>query len=262
MPLSFTSISAKNKWFGSTWTVEDEDALAKLVSRVAVGQAKCVEHILRETECVLPGMPKGGFSGARQLLTVPADEPPWHRDGWVFQVLSWIAAHAQDNTALIRPPHMLQANKGQDGLIIEFDQDDIARIVICEDKATKNPRSMVRDEVLAEFSNYESGARDNELIAAVTSMLDRQNTKNSDAIVANILWNEKRAYRIAVTVDDRYTSKVGLEKLFKGYDKFVSGEVQRRRAEIIPLKDMRTWMQILANKALSVIEELEAEQIV
>ena len=254
MPLSLTPISIDEEWFGYTWTVEDEDTLARLLARVAVGQAKTVEHILRETRCTIPDMPVGGFAGAQRLLTVSDGDSPWQRDGWVFQVVSWIAANCHDKEALIRPPQMIKADKGQDGLIIEFSEDDIARVVICEDKATEKPRTTIREEVLPEFSNYELGARDNELIASVTAMLDRQGRPDSDAIVANILWEEKRAYRIAVTVDDRYTTDQRVKGLFKGYNESVLGEVRRRRAEIVPLAEMRSWIQMLANKALVIIE--------
>ncbi len=33
-----------------------------------------------------------------------------------------------------------------------------------------------------------------------------------------MLWNEKRAYHVAVTVGDKYASAKGRKGLFKGYD--------------------------------------------
>ena len=38
---------------------------------------------------------------------------------------------------------MMRTLPGQDGLIIEYSEDDIARVVICEDKATKKPRKRI-----------------------------------------------------------------------------------------------------------------------
>ena len=65
----------------------------------------------------------------------------------MFQVISWIAAHRADRLALIRSPHMRHADKGVDGLMVEFNDTKIARVVISEEKGTGNARTMVRDRV-------------------------------------------------------------------------------------------------------------------
>ena len=259
MPLSFTPIRFGNIWYGSTWVVEDEEELANALVRVAIGQFAVVEKILRDTNCLTPDMPSDGVQGARNLLTVASSKSAAHRDGWIFQVISWIAAHLQAGAAeqrmLIRPPHMIHAQKGQDGLVIEYSDEDIARIVICEDKATKYPRKQFRDSVLPEFINYETGARDHELIASVTSILTRHETDNTDRIVANILWEDQRAYRVAVTVTAKQTSFADRVRLFKGYKESVPGNVERRRVELMPIVDLRSWMNSLADKALAIMDK-------
>jgi len=158
-------------WSGSTWTIEDENELAKLIANVAIGQSRTVERILRATGDLPARYPKGGFAGACKLLTVGTSEKTYHRDGWIFQVIAWIAAHRFDDEALIRAPQMIKVDKGLDGLIIEFGNDGIAHVVICEEKATKNPRKQVKSKVWQEFEQFETGERDNELIASVTSLL-------------------------------------------------------------------------------------------
>ncbi len=257
MPLSFTPIGAGQRWHGSTWTVEDEDELASMLARVATGQAATVERILHETGCAPSEVPTGGFQGARKLLTVGPGKSSDHRDGWVFQVISWLAAHLQSDTVrqkvLIRPPQMMRALPGQDGLIIEYSNGDIAKVVICEDKATKNPRREFRAKVLPEFSEYESGSRDHELIAGVTSILSRQGLKQADDVAASILWGDQRAYRVAVTVGKSHTTTQAQIGLFRGYDQSVRGDVLRRRVEIMPLENLRPWLQGLADKALATI---------
>ena len=258
MPLSFTPISARDRWHGYTWTVEDEHALAAVLARVAIGQSAVVERILHDTDCPVPDMPSSGAQGARRLLAVTAENPIAHRDGWIFQVISWVAAHLQGETAqektLIRPPQMIRAQKGQDGLVIEYSDDDIARVVICEDKATKSPRKQFRDRVLPDFDHYETGARDNELIAGVTSVLARHEIDKADEIVASILWGNQRAYRVALTVAPNRTSFSAQRHLFKGYEQSVRGDVTRRRVELMPLADLRPWMNTLADKALTIID--------
>ena len=261
MPLSFTPIGTAGKWRGSTWTVEDEDELANMLARVALGQAAIVEEILEDTGCKAPRHSAvAGIQGARNLLSVEGESPA-HRDGWIFQVISWIALHLQANATseriLIRPPQMIHAEKGQDGLVVEYSDRDIARIVICEDKATKNPRKQFQSKVLSDFDVYETGARDNVLTAGVIAILGHHRVENADAVVEGILWDEQRAYRVAVTVSTRDASASAQTRLFRGYSKSVRGDVLRRRAEIMPLTDLRPWMNTLANKALAAIDKLD-----
>lgn len=259
MPLSFTPISIQERWHGSTWIVQDKHQLAVALARVAIGQSAVIERILRDADCLAPDMPSGGAQGARRLLTVTAGHPVVHRDGWIFQVISWVAAHLQsaasDEKTLIRPPQMIHAQKGQDGLLIEYSGGDIARVVICEDKATKSPRKQFRDEVLPEFDVYETGARDNELIAGVTGILARHEVLDADEVIANILWESQRAYRVAVTGTDHHTLPPAQGRLFKGYEQTVHGHVTRRRVELMPLADLRPWMKDLADRALAIVDK-------
>ncbi|AQQ07523.1 hypothetical protein B0E33_19085 [Roseibium algicola] len=262
MPVTITPIQEKDCWSGSTWTIEDENELAALIARVAIGQSRVVERVLRATGDLPHGYPKGGFDGARKLLSVAKGDKSYHRDGWVFQVIAWIAAHRFDDEALIRAPQMIMADKGLDGLIIEFDGDGIARVVICEEKATEHPRQKVQSAVWPEFEEFETGARDNELVASVTSLLDRSGDPDPDHTVANILWEEKRAYRVAVTVGENHSSQKGRKRLFKDYETKVLGNVDRRRAETLFLKNVRKWINDLAQKALAEIDAAEAAKYV
>lgn len=257
MPISFTPIYEKGCWSGSTWTVDDEDALADMIARVALGQSRSVERILQATDALPGDYPTGGFAGAKALLTVEEGADPYHRDGWFFQVISWIAAHRQDADALIRAPQMIKADKGLDGLIVEFDENDVARVVICEEKATEHARQKVKGAVWPEFANFETGARDNELVATVTALLERSGDPEPDKTVADILWSDKRAYRVAVTVGEGHSTEAGRKRLFKGYDTIVSGEVDRRRAETLLLDDIRAWINAIATQAAAIVEEAE-----
>lgn len=262
MPITITPVAEKNCWSGSTWTIDDEDELAELIARVAIGQSRTVERILQATGDIPVGYPKGGFQGARKLLTVGTGDKTYHRDGWVFQVIAWIAAHHFDENALVRSPQMIKADKGLDGLIIEFDDDGIAQVVICEEKATEHPRQKIKSKVWPEFEQFETGARDNELVASVTSLLERSDDPNPDQTVADILWKEKRAYRVAVTVGDKHASKNGRKRLFKGYEEKVLGDIDRRRAETLVLDDVRDWLEEIAEKALTAINKAEVESLV
>jgi hypothetical protein len=257
VPISFTPIDEEGCWYGSTWTVDDEDELAKMIAHVALGQSRSVERILHNTNALPAGYPTGGFAGAKALLTVDDGADPYHRDGWVFQVISWIAAHRQDDDALIRAPQMIKADKGLDGLIVEFDEGGMARVVICEEKATENARQKVKGEVWPEFADFETGARDNELVATVTALLERSGDLEPDKTIADVLWSDTRAYRVAVTVGKTHSTDKGRKRLFKGYEGVVSGEVNRRRAETLLLDDIRAWIDNIAAKAAAIVAEAE-----
>ena len=95
---------------------------------------------------------------------------------------------------------MIMANIGLDGLDFEFDDDGIAHVVIFKEKATEHPRQQVKSAIWPEFECFETGARDNELIASVTSLLEQSSDPDPDSTVANILWEDKQAFRTAVTV--------------------------------------------------------------
>ncbi|TDL79741.1 hypothetical protein E2L08_08435 [Palleronia sediminis] len=258
MAIALTPVREGELWAGATWTVEDEDVLAGLIARVAIGQARVAERILNEDGLIDVGYPMGGHEGARKLLEVGPTGDPAHRDGWMFQVISWIAAHRSGRPGVIRSPHMRHADKGLDGLMVEFDDTEIARVVISEEKATGNARTMVRDRVWPEFRDFETGRRDAELNDGVSTLLADGGYPNPDAVVAAILWTEKRAYRVAVTIDDTHASEKGLKALYKGYETAVSGEIGRRRAETFQVQDLRPWFESIAVKATAIINAEEA----
>lgn len=258
MAILLTPVSEGELWSGATWAVEDEDALANLIARVAIGQARVAERILKEDGLVDVDYPLGGHEAARNLLKIGPSGNPAHRDGWIFQVISWIAAHRAGRPGLIRSPHMRHADKGLDGLLVEFDDVEIARVVISEEKATKNARSMVRDKVWPEFQDFETGRRDAELVDGVSTLLAGCGHPNPDAVVAAILWTEKRAYRVAVTIDNQHGSSEGRKALYKGYESAVVGDVSRRRAEAFEVQNLRPWFDNLSAKATAIIDAEEA----
>ena len=174
MPISFTTVDDGTRWAGSDWSIENDDELAELVAHIALGQYRHVLRILAETDCIAAAPTQSAVEGARQLLIVPPGADPFHRDGWLFQVVSWIAARVQNETSLIAPPHMQHAEKGFDGLHVHVDEETgtVWTAVICEDTATTNPRQTIRDQVWKEFETLESGVRDNILATKVSTLLE------------------------------------------------------------------------------------------
>jgi len=174
MSLTLTPISHGTLCHGSRWTVADEDDLAGKVARLALGQARHVAAILAGIDNRPPTTRADTAAGAIKLLTVPKDKPPYHRDGWVFQAISWIAAHNAVAGAVIRAPHMIHAHKGFDGFQLKLDESGqtVSAVVIFEDKATENPRSTIAGDVWKGIRDLESGLRMNELIPEAGGLLE------------------------------------------------------------------------------------------
>lgn len=263
MPLTFTSISNKPDWAGSSWVVADDDQLAHMIACVALGQSRYVRRVLSETGFQSPDPKETELAGAIKLLTAIDPDEPWHRDGWLFQVISWIAAHLQSPDELIAPPHMIHAHKGFDGIHVRLDPrtHQVTSVVICEEKATDNARKMVRERIWKEFEEMQRGERDNELVAEVTRLLETSKDLDVDKAIEEIVWKNHRAYRIAVTIGEEHNNANGPGKLFKGYNDVVNGDVERRRAEVLYLESLRAWMDEIATKAIVRARKLVAAHV-
>jgi hypothetical protein len=255
MSITLTPFEHGELCHGSTWTVEDEDVLADQIARIALGQSRHVQKVLAGANLGPAPTTADAAAGAITLLTV-AGEDPWHRDGWIFQAMSWIAANRATPGGIIRSPHMILAHKGFDGLQLELDQDTgaVVAAVIFEDKATDNPRDTIRDDVWPEFSKLEAGERENVLTAEVVALLQTQPGIDPDIAIQNIIWKEARCYCISITVGDTHANDAGRLRLFRDYDTIAAGAVKGRRGETFCIHDLRRWMNKLAQKAIVAVK--------
>jgi hypothetical protein len=178
MTLTLSQIDHGDLCHGWAWIVEDEDVLAERVARVALGQYRHVAKIVAGADESAPGTSKDHVAAAIKLLTVEDREDPWHRDGWIFQTISWIAAHQQAKGAITRPPHIIKAHKGFDGMQLELADGGkcVTAVVVFEDKATVNARGTIRDEVWPGIVALEAGERvtEHNAIMILSSILTRR----------------------------------------------------------------------------------------
>lgn len=262
MPIALTPYTQGDLCHGSTWVVPDTDALAVLVSRIAVGQARHVERILSGVSLGPPSTSASAAAGARKLLTVTGADP-WHRDGWLFQAMSWIAANCSAPGCVIRAPHMIHAHKGFDGLQLELDlaAGTVTAAIIFEDKATENPRATVLAKVWPDFKALEAGAEEHVLTAEVTSLLRTVPAIDADAAIEAILWSDVRRYRLAVTIDVDHADDAGRAGLFKGFDGVAPGDRDRRRGETFLAPNLRPWMQHLAERSIAAVDQWAASHV-
>lgn len=253
MPITLTAFGVQKDWEGCTWSVPDVDELANAIAIIAVGQALHVANILHTAGLAAKPTTKGSVKGAIKLLTSSGNIA--HRDGWMFQVMSWLAAQLRTPGALMNTPHMIHAHKGLDGLQVSIDgAERVTAVVFFEDKATENPRSMVRDKVWPEFKKFEGGENEHLVTAEVTSLIMGARYSNPQQAVADIMWNQVRRYRLSIT--DEQSTTESQANLFKGYEMTVPGGVERRRAEVFEVIGLRNWMDDLAKVAIQKAEAL------
>lgn len=245
---------------GSEWIVLNEDALAELVARIAVGQYRHVAKILLGEGAAEHSVTQAAKTDAIAMLTLKPNEKPWHRDGWLFQAISWIAAHDAGGVG-IRAPHLIKAHKGFDGLKLELTSTGhVTAVIIFEDKATEQSRDTIRNDVWPGIVSIEQGARTNELSQEVSALLEAQlrtfPNLDIDAAVQQIVWKNARHYRVAITVDKPHNTAEERKKLFKDYDIHAPGNVARRGAETLCVPNLRVWMNDFSERVESKIQAL------
>jgi hypothetical protein len=258
--LELLQVSAPNVCEGSEWVLVDQNALAQQVARIAVGQYHHVRKILAGFGDSPAVVVQAAKNDAIALLTVKPGDKPWHRDGWLFQTVSWIAAHLEGGVA-IRAPHLIKAHKGFDGLKLELSAaGKVTAVVIFEDKATKQPRDTICGKVWPAIARIEQGERSNELVQEVSALLETQMRSfpdlDVDAAIQEIAWKEARRYRVAITVNEPHTNAESRISLFKDFDIYVPGDSGRRLGETMHVPDLRPWMQAFASLVISKIKDL------
>jgi len=254
MPIKKVLRSEKPTCFGYSWEIQDESLLAVLVGKLLLGQHRHVNKIISYNDKVkkLQSSNETIDNLINKLNNVSHDTLRYHRDGWIFQAISWIAAKKINNRSLMAAPHSQPADKGFDNLIIDLDEDStsIRSIIICEDKATENARQTITTKVWPEFKMFEDGLRDNELLGDVTILLERNQPTlkfDIDDYLENIFIRDKKNYKISITTD-KIDDSDHRQKIFKGFDNKISGELDRRRADSIYFSQLRSWMDNFANE--------------
>jgi hypothetical protein len=101
MTLTLKAVDHEDLCHGWSWEIHDEDQLVEDVARVALGQYRHVERILAGVTGGAPVARAEHVADARAKLSVDPDGSPYRRDGWVFQVISWIAAHQCKGASIV-----------------------------------------------------------------------------------------------------------------------------------------------------------------
>jgi hypothetical protein len=255
---------------GFVWSVPDVAVVARLIAVVLLGQAQHAARIIVALEPAAPAFLHAVLiaDAKRQMVIRGNDDDARqaylaHRDGFLFECMSWIAARqdAVDRTFL-KDPHIDATSHGLDGLIVELHPTDpvIRRATICEDKCTSQPRRRFREQVMTTFSEHHLNKRGRDLVANAAAIIRETGLDGTEAIVAAaaVLEASVRSYRAALTTS--VLTQPRRARLFRGYDGLEGiAQAQRVGAMFEIDGDLRDWFQDLADEVLASLDELEAE---
>lgn len=274
LPLRIATVPIDNDCIGDRWSAEDEDQLAKLIAVVAMGQAAYAADILRK---LLPAAP--AFTNvdlqreAKIKLTAQDDDatprtgyPTWQRDGFIFEVISWIAARqSYGERALLKDPHVSATSQGIDGLMLELadDKSKVMMTTVFEDKCTTNPRATFTGKVIPGFLEHHRNKRSAEVVAAASVLLRTTGIADDSAarLSEAVMDRKTRRYRAAFALPSTGDSQSERAKLFKGYD-VLDGipAAHRIGASLIVNGKLREWFNTLALRAVAYLDELDRER--
>lgn len=260
---------------GERWVCANDDELAALIAIVAMGQATQASYILKE---LAPAEPAYTFHDLRKeakiKLTVQdtvsnprTGYPKWQRDGFVFEVISWIAAKiTHGDQALLKSPHISATSQGLDGLMLQLNDGSnaVESSTVFEDKCTDDPRKTFLAKVVPGFLDRHQNLRSAEIIDAACALLRIAGLADKDAarLSAAVTEIAKRKYRAAFSLSSHYDSLAARQSLFADYDRIKGITAQQRiGASLITPIDMRDWIAELAERAIGYLDSLEVEEI-
>jgi hypothetical protein len=247
-------------------TVVDGDLLADYVAHIAMGYSFHIRKILLKKHAASIIYKDHMIDNAIQTLTVLKGNDPWRRDGWVFQIISWISIYLEysKETILTQQPHDAPGQHGIDGLAIVFDdKDQIKTIVITEDKCSHRPRNVITTQIWPEFEAFEEGKFDNKMVSRISTMLNHIDEDTAlEMVNKDIFRYEIRRYRIGITPLAEHTGIAGRGILFKDYDEKVKGvDVSRRHAATLETPDIRKWMEKFSEKVIAVLNSKRTSHV-
>ena len=143
MPIKFQQHKNAPTCLLDQWTIDDLDELAAVLAWLYVRKPRHAANIIAKLAPGGAAFPGKEFSAARKLLQVDTtdiaadlqssdqdvkkraegkrDVRIEHRDGLLFQHLSWIAATLKFSQSYLSTPHVRPADKGFDGVVIQID---------------------------------------------------------------------------------------------------------------------------------------------
>jgi hypothetical protein len=281
MPLKHTPASTKECIF-SEWVIskkkratlveiiaylylrQEENAqrvIAELEPRRRAKKGKVAENVVRkltaphaeDVELFRSGAAAEKESARKRIATTVI-----HRDGLLFQHISWVAARLAMPNGYMTSPHVRQADKGFDGFIIELDDSgrEIERIVLCEDKASKSPRALISSSVWPEITSIRKGERDDEILADLVTLLKSIPDIDAERAVDEVFWEDVREFRVAVATSESQRKAGNFLHIIAGFEATAEGAIETRTAGVLAFDDVRQGLAELAREVMMKVEEI------
>jgi hypothetical protein len=271
-PLATQTVPIDTHCVGDRWTIQSSDQLARYVAIIAMGQALHAAKIIHDLEPASPAITHAALlTAAKGQLSIVGttvdqqDSSRWRRDGFIFECISWLAARQTSSVrTYLKDPHIKSTTQGLDGLMIELDpqQPTLAVATIFEDKCSKNPRAMFRDDVMATFRSHHSQSRGPELVSAAAALIEKSGIDGTSAVTAaaRVLDLAFRRYRAALVIEKSDDSEERRKAIFKDYDDLKKlNPTQRIAATFVVDGDLRDSFEELATKAIAMIAQWQAK---
>lgn len=282
MTLSITASVSAPTCMLSVWQVTDFAELVKALSWSYLRKPRHAQRVMQALEPGAAGFPGRIFQNAITSLTyettdiaagLSSADPDvaksardklnariQHRDGLLFQHISWVAAFYQFPGAIARAPHVRKADKGFDGVLIELGVNgSVTRLVLCEDKASTNPRNLVVGSIWPELIDIDTGRKDVEILDVVTGLLESISGLDVEGTLLATTWGRNRQYRVALTAGPTQVSSGSYAHLFDGFDQKIAGPIDRRMGDVFPMTDVRSDLDALAAHVIAGVKKIAAD---
>ncbi len=260
MPFSFNDCDCSPLVIDNEFEIEKENILSEYVGKIILGQHAHVRRIIKTLASNSPIFSVNDIDLAKNHLesTGKSRIEIEKRDGWVFQIISWLVLLNKNKTRnfYCQQPHDAPAQHGLDGIaIILNDKNIIENIIITEDKCTENQRTVL-PQVWDEFRKFEEGENNNKVISRISAQIDTlEEGKILETCQNDICKKNLWQYRVGINRNNTYKTKDGRIKLFKGYDTCVTGDNPHRRfASTIHKDEIRKWMEDICQKVIKYLE--------
>lgn len=267
MPFLYNNCDCSPLVIDHEYEIHDENLLAEYVGKILLGHYAHVKRIIK----VLANTPLSVSSSDVDMAIAHLEKSGKtikdieKRDGWIFQIISWLALFSEysGKKFYCQQPHDAPAQHGLDGIAIVLnDEMKIESIIITEDKCTENHRVILPD-VWKEFKEFESGQHNNKLVSRISSAIE--SLEDGTVLMANqnnIYKKELRKYRVGINRNEKYQAEAKRKKLFKGYDDCVTGVVPHRRyAATIHKENIRGWMDSFCEKVIVFLESQKVAHV-
>ncbi|RFM28725.1 hypothetical protein [Deminuibacter soli] len=263
MPFTLKQCDSRPAVIDNEIVISDETELAELVAYMLVGHYLHSKQIIKELNPTSPLLQESEIDLA--IKRIGRDTDITKRDGWIFQMISWLALQHEYKALDYRcqPPHDAPAQHGLDGLAIILEGGDtLAKIIITEDKCTAGNQRSILPEVWKEFISFEGGIHNNKLVSRISPLIEHITgfmKKNEN----NIYEKNIRSYRVGINRSKTYETIKKRGDLFKGYSDCVpdlSG-IHRRYAATMLQEDIRNWMQQFCDKITIFLNSLKKQNV-